>query len=238
MSISFNTKKRLFFSVLIIIFGAAVYLGYLLYQVTEERNILNTRLNKANSKFKLLQKKYVRQKAKNSVLQRNKLSLEGRLRKAGNDLKKVEQEKQKIVEEMELIESKHLKKIASFEKQIKKFKERIVKLKENRDQYRARLAETVQTIKERNRTIAGLKADKAELNALVSETESSLKRCKKHNVNLCKISEDLVSRYYSKGLGKTLLQTEPLTQIKKVELEQMVQEYLDKIDTHNLGLTK
>ena len=238
MSISFNTKKRLFFSVLIIIFGAAVYLGYLLYQVTEERNILNARLDDANSKFKLVQKKYVRQKAENSVLQRNKLSLEGRLRKAGSDLKKVEQEKEKIVREMELIESKHLKKVAGFEKQIKKFKERIVKLKENRDMYRARLTETVRTVKERNQTIAGLKADKAELGASLSETEFSLKRCKKHNVNLCKISEDLVSAYHAKGLGKTILQTEPLTQLKKVELEQMVQEYLDKIDTHNLGLTQ
>ena len=236
MSISFNTKKRLFFSALLIIFGTAVYLGYSLYHVTGERNILNARLDNTNNKFKLLQKKYIRQKSENSVLQRNKLSLKAQLRRADNALKKVEQEKKILDSEMEIIESKHLKKIAAFKKQIKKFKTRIVKLKENRDLYRVRLAETVLTVKERNQTIADLQADKAELGASLLETEFSLKRCKKHNADLCKISEDLVSVYHSKGLGKTLLQTEPFTQIKKVKLEQMVQEYLDKIDTHNLGL--
>jgi len=185
-----------------------------------------------------VQKKYVRQKAENSVLQRNKLSLEGRLRKADNDLKKVEQEKQKLVKEMELTESKHLKKIAGLEKQIQKSNTRIVKLKKNRDMYRTRLTETVQKVKERNQTIAGLKADKAELNASLSETEFLLKCCKKHNVNLCKISEDLVSAYHAKSLGKTILQTEPLTQPKKNGLEQLVQEYLGEIDTHNLGLAQ
>jgi chromosome segregation ATPase len=80
--------------------------------------------------------------------------------------------------------------------------------------------ETFQTLQEREKDLKALnrKYDQAA----------------EHNARLCTICDELIRKYESKGVMKTLLTKEPFTQIKKVELEKFVQDYKDKIDQQKL----
>jgi hypothetical protein len=44
------------------------------------------------------------------------------------------------------------------------------------------------------------------------------------------IAGDLVKKYKNKGIGAAILEKEPLTQIRKVELEQFVRDYGEEIE--------
>lgn len=63
-------------------------------------------------------------------------------------------------------------------------------------------------------------------------------KCAENNAALYVIGEELIRRYEGKGVMSTLLQKEPFTQIKKVELEQLVQDYRDRIDQQKVSQQK
>jgi hypothetical protein len=48
------------------------------------------------------------------------------------------------------------------------------------------------------------------------------------------IANELVDKYKDKGVFGSVLAKEPLTGVKKVELEHLVQEYGDKIEEHGI----
>jgi chromosome segregation ATPase len=77
-----------------------------------------------------------------------------------------------------------------------------------------------------------------------SEKEQEKKRlggdlqvCEKKNSELYQISADLMEKYKAKGVFQAMRQTEPFTQIEKVKMENLLQEYRDKAD-NNLIPTK
>jgi hypothetical protein len=57
-----------------------------------------------------------------------------------------------------------------------------------------------------------------------------LSSCEESNASLCIIGEELVKAYKNKGITTAILEKEPLTQIKKVELEQLAQKYKENIE--------
>ena len=71
----------------------------------------------------------------------------------------------------------------------------------------------------------------------LQEREKDLKQldqkynvCAEHNARLYAIGNELIGRYQNKGFTTTLLEKEPFTQIKRVELEKLVRDYKDKVD--------
>jgi hypothetical protein len=86
--------------------------------------------------------------------------------------------------------------------------------------------------------IHGLRAEKDDLTAELGEKRASLKRCVKHNSRFSKLAEELIGAYENKGFGSSLIQAEPFTQLKKVEIEKLVEKYRDQIDDNNLQLNK
>ncbi len=72
--------------------------------------------------------------------------------------------------------------------------------------------------------------EKQTLQAELQKTGRDLGRCETNNAELCTIAEELVKKYRDKGVGSVLLAKEPLTQIKKVKLEHLVQEYREEIE--------
>ena len=53
----------------------------------------------------------------------------------------------------------------------------------------------------------------------------------KNNHTMAATAQSILARYDENGVfADTILRTEPFTQLKKVELEKLIQEYLDKID--------
>lgn len=233
-----KAKKNMTRIALVLLMGAMVYWGYATYQLIQVRNALTVELENEKRKFKVLQRKYVEEKALSASLQRAKLAAEGQVRQAQQAAADAEAEKKALEEKVAGMEEKYQLKTAKLEERIAKYAENLEKLIENRDQYKAKLFETVAIVKERNQMIHKLTAQKDELTSDLLETRSGLRRCEKHNVRLCKLTEELADSYYNKSVGASLMQAEPFTQLKKVEMEKLVQKYKDRIDDNNLELVK
>ena len=81
---------------------------------------------------------------------------------------------------------------------------------------------------------------KSKLQALassVSRQSQSIEMCEKKNTALYELNVEILNRYKKKGVWSALFQAEPFTQIKKVEMENIVQEYKEKLDSQKAEKT-
>jgi chromosome segregation ATPase len=63
----------------------------------------------------------------------------------------------------------------------------------------------------------------------LDQTSGFLKACEASNDQLYKFGREVIARYDSKDLGDVLGQGEPFTQLKSVELENIIQDFQDKL---------
>ena len=75
-----------------------------------------------------------------------------------------------------------------------------------------------------------VEADKNQLQETLGEQAQLLVSCEDNNAKMVQINRELLARYEKKGALDVMLQREPLTQLKRVEIENIAQEYQDKID--------
>ena len=92
-------------------------------------------------------------------------------------------------------------------------------------------------VKQANAIIRDKDADLAKRDSNIKRLQSDLKnanqkidRVVSHNAKLAELSQELLVKFDKKGIFSELLEKEPLTQEKRVDLEKMIQEYLDRID--------
>ena len=81
-----------------------------------------------------------------------------------------------------------------------------------------------------SQTFRSLQEREKELKSLVQNYD----KCADNNIRLYHIGDELIKRYRDKGFTGTLLQNEPFTQVKKVELEKLVENYKERIDREKL----
>ena len=229
-------KKYLCLVLLVVVTAGAAYLGRTAYTLSNIRDGLVEDLDAAQNRYQLLKRKYAEEKAQVALLQRSKRAVEGELGLVRNDLAEAQKEKEAMAARMAGMEADVEKKTAALRQRIEQYAERMEKLRALREEDKATLAEYAKMIRDRNASIEKLTAEKSELSNRFQETASTLKRCEKHNVDLVRITEELVEKYRNKGVGDSLAQIEPFTQIEKVQVEKIVQEYLDRIDDGNLEI--
>lgn len=92
-------------------------------------------------------------------------------------------------------------------------------------------AEAMQTLQHKEREIKRLEAE------LVRQTRQG-EMCEVKNGQLYQINAELMDKYQSKGVFGALLQAEPFTQLKSVEMENLLQEYRDKMDAQRVEVAK
>lgn len=73
-------------------------------------------------------------------------------------------------------------------------------------------------------------SEKNQLQDTVNGQAELIQSCESKNTELVRVNRELLGRYQNKGFFDALLQREPLTQLKRVEIENTVQEYQDQID--------
>lgn len=89
-------------------------------------------------------------------------------------------------------------------------------------------AEAMQTLQHKEREIKRLEAE-------LARQTSQGEMCEVKNGQLYQINAELMDKYQSKGVFGALLQAEPFTQLKSVEMENLLQEYRDKLDAEKLS---
>ena len=101
--------------------------------------------------------------------------------------------------------------------------ERLKLMKSRMDELIAKFRETVANLTAVEEE-SGLRAQE------ISRLERELKSCATNNVALSKIGYEVLSKYENKGFFDRAGQVEPFTQIRKVQIENMVDEYVYLIE--------
>jgi septal ring factor EnvC (AmiA/AmiB activator) len=90
-------------------------------------------------------------------------------------------------------------------------------------------------------TIGNKDAEEKRLSAMVTDQREIVGRqagiiqaCEDKNAQLARLGGELLRRYRDKGLLDALKQAEPFTQIERVKMENLWQEYRDRIDAGKL----
>ncbi len=73
--------------------------------------------------------------------------------------------------------------------------------------------------------------ERTTLQRTVAQKNVALDTCAGDNVKLYQTSLELVERYENKGVWDAMLQREPITQLKRVEIENTVQDYLARVNS-------
>jgi predicted nucleic acid-binding Zn-ribbon protein len=69
----------------------------------------------------------------------------------------------------------------------------------------------------------------------VAQRGQALGVCEQKNLKLYQLNRDILTQYRNKGVLGALTQAEPLTGIESVRMENILQEYRDKLDAQKVG---
>ena len=225
-------KKKIIIGVLGIMVGLWLGLIYGHVQLATEQKVHQAKLKEINQRLSMAQRRYSEEK---SHLEDDSLAVQAQLDTLGKEKERLTLENGQLKAKLAALETASSaleKKVASVEARAnsadaknKDLAERLAKVETDRAALDRKQQQTFQTLQEREK----------ELKQLTADSQAKYNQCAEHNARLCIIAEELVHKYENKGVVKTLLSKEPITQIQKVELEKLVQDYKDRIDQHKIG---
>jgi septal ring factor EnvC (AmiA/AmiB activator) len=111
----------------------------------------------------------------------------------------------------------------------KKLEMKVKELDEASAKTKKELQEMERSSKDLDREVKKVTGEKQALQAELKKKDQDFGQCVTNNAELCIIADELLKKYQNKGIGAVILQKEPLTQIEKVELEKIVQQYQEEI---------
>lgn len=222
---------------IVVVFLMAATVGYLIllsHKLAEKSEALSKSLKASESKCKLLDDKYKEEKASANRAQRAALAADGKLRQAKLDIDKLTVENAQLLSQKEGSTEKMKQRLVTCETERQNFVASMEKFKASLAELEAQQRKTVETLKERETEKKALTEKIQTLTADLQRNRQQSERYHSHNAKLCGIAQTLVARVEQEKLGSSVLVKEPLVQFKRVELEKLLQEYLDKIDNEKI----
>ena len=98
----------------------------------------------------------------------------------------------------------------------------------------AKLADAAQKLTRLGEQQRATEAERKRLDALAAQQKQSIASCEEHNAKLHAQGVALLEKYQSKSCFETVLQGEPFTGLKQVEIENFVEDSREKLDEHKL----
>jgi chromosome segregation ATPase len=220
---------------IILLIGLSGYLGYQLNKLNKAHSTLSQEHQKLIGRADLLQKKYTEQKARTTALQRAKLTAEGFQRQAEMKVEEIKKQMDAQAAEMQSVEEKAEAKNKVLKERIAARDKAIEKWKESHEKLTGKIRDARATITERDAAIAKMEEDMQGLESELQFASRTRDRYLVENREMAETSKSILVRYDERGIfADTIVPVEPFTQIKKVELEKLIQSYLDDIDDHTI----
>jgi chromosome segregation ATPase len=208
--------------------------GIMYYKLRKERAAFENEINNLKTKMTLALKKYSEEKARARGLLRTKASLEGKQRALLGKITDLEKENTLLTEERNTLQQKLKKTTGSLEAKLEDLSKKYSEAKAEITEMKQTHAQTVKEFEEKTRVLT---SEKRALNGELKIKQQKLERYYLHNTKLVGINNELLEMYKNKGVLGSLSHNEPFTGIKKVELEHLIQEYKDKVESHTLDET-
>lgn len=199
-------------------------------QLIGERDGLLVEIATLEQKNAMLKKSYSEQKTQAENFQRARQAAEVKLGTANRLLGEQEEQLAELQVKVEEMEERLARQDLSQ-------KDREEQVRNAIDQWKAKVEEFQVKVREQRARIDELEALAATTKAALDNETVQHKGCREKNGRLAAIAQELATSYQKKGVVDILTSSEPLTQLKKVEMEKLVQEYLDRIDAEVLPKT-
>jgi chromosome segregation ATPase len=202
--------------------GLLIGLGAGQVQVKKEQTICRDKIQEKDRKIAFIQKKMTEEKAEATG------SLEQKCRDDMNKLQATLQSEKKKAGALS-------GQVGALTEQVQKLEARIKAADERADKTKQELQEALRNNKNLDRELKKTAGEKQALQADLKRTTRELGTCSSNNAELCLIAEELVKKYKDKGFGAVFLEKEPLTQVRKVELEQLTDQYREEIEQKKIN---
>jgi len=234
MQLQKDKKSLLTYGAFAILLLSLGYLGFAHRSIIKERNGLLVERSTLEQKVTMLKKSFNEQKAQAESSMRARQAAEARMGKANQLLAEQETQVKELQAKVETLETQWAKRSEADKEQQEQVRLAI-------DQWKAKVEELQATIATGQTKIRAQETRISDLESLAATTKASLdnetvqhKGCREKNGKLAALSEELTNSFQQKGVVDVLISNEPLTQLKKVEMEKLMQEYLDRVDAEVL----
>lgn len=164
-----------------------------------------------------MQRKYEQEK---SALMQEKTVLETQLKEAGEKAEKLE---------------KLEKAVAGAERRAAALGHELAALRSERDALQARLGEAQRVDETRRKEIDTRSAEQKKLFGQFEQRGQMLAQCEAKNLMLYQYGVDLLQRHTGLPVLDPLAILEPFTGLRQVEMENLLEEYHEKLETQKLG---
>lgn len=178
-----------------------------------------------------LKQKYSEEKAKANTMQRAKLSADSRTRTLESEIETLKKSLEKAQNSQDTV-------VSELKKDVEALKVSLTRVKEERDTLKTRYDDISEEIKVAGEMIKKKSGELSERDDVIKELQSRLAetlrkidRAVDHNRKLSVMAEELLAEFDDRNVFTSLMDKEPFTQQKRVRLERMIQEYLDRIDS-------
>lgn len=205
--------------------GLAGGFSYGQHLLGKERGIHDGKIAELNKKVTVLQKRYTEEHDLRVSLEGQKRSHQGELERLRKEHAAMNEESEKLKQQLAVLEARN-----------KELGEALSQFDVAWRTWQDKLQQMVGAVRERDDTINLLSAARQRLEGELQGAREQVEHYGANNARLCLIAQDLLTAYQNKGIFRTLLENEPLTQVKKVELEHMVQDYRNRIDQEKVQL--
>lgn len=122
------------------------------------------------------------------------------------------------------------KKLGGSETALERYKENDAALRDRLAQDRARMQELVDKFRETAQNLRQVEMERVELRTDLAARQEEIRQCTRKNLELYQANLDLLDRYESKGVWDAMMQREPVTGLKRVEVENRIEEYRRRLD--------
>lgn len=168
------------------------------------------------------------------------------LRRMQQQLSEIQQQRSALDQEKTVLEEtlkktrdeteSHKRSAASVAAKIPRLEKDLDAASTERKELRSQLDEAIK----RNEELSGqrnqLEQDLKNSTTALGKQNDQRKLCEKNNDELYQIGRELVDWYGGKGALNAILEAEPFTQIKRAEMENLLENYRDKIEDQHLEL--
>jgi hypothetical protein len=160
------------------------------------------------------------------------IKLQAMVKEMASERDQLKAEKDKLAAEIDQLKKENIKAASAEDRlnsELSAQKESNAAVSSSLQQTHARLLEVIEKYNVLNKSKNELSAQHVNLQNIQKQTSSELKSCENKNLKMFEAAEDLLNRYDNKGVMDELLQDEPILQFKSVEMQNIVQEYEDKL---------
>ena len=107
-------------------------------------------------------------------------------------------------------------------------------VKADKEALSVKLADTEKLRTETAVKLADTENERRRLEALGERQQQTIETCRDRNAKLYTYGNELIEQYRRKSCEDALLQSEPVTGLKRVEVENLMEDYRDKLDGERL----